>query len=296
MMSALCAVLGTRMASHKILLQPAYVLHQRAYRDTSVLLELFSPEYGRVGVIARGVKSAKSRWRGVLQPFQPLLVSWNKRGELGTLTAAEAHGPSLNIAPDLIASGFYLNEVLLRLLERDEEQLELFGCYDEALRGLDEIGKEIVLENSSRSVALEILLRKFEIRLLAALGYGLVLDHEVGSESPLQAEQEYIYQLEHGPVKTDAGVAESDTNYSVASSYFNSGSDFKSGFKSGFEEEYRYGTRISGGTLLALHAGDFSDERVRLESKRLLRGVLGHYLGSKPLQSRNLARPISRSQ
>ncbi len=280
------------MANHKILLQPAYVLHQRAYRDTSVLLELFSPEYGRVGVIARGVKSAKSRWRGVLQPFQPLLVSWNKRGELGTLTAAEAHGPSLTIAPDLIASGFYLNEILLRLLERDEEQLELFGCYDEALRGLDKIGKEIVSENPSRSVALEILLRKFEIRLLAALGYGLVLDHEVGSESPLQAEQEYIYQLEHGPVKADAGVAENDTNYSVASSYFNSAS----GFKSGFEEERRYGTRISGGTLLALHAGDFSDELVRLESKRLLRGVLGHYLGSKPLQSRNLARPINRSQ
>lgn len=280
------------MANHKILLQPAYVLHQRAYRDSSVLLELFSPEYGRIGIIARGAKSAKSRWRGVLQPFQPLLVSWNKRGELGTLTAAEAHGPSLTIAPDLIASGFYLNEVLLRLLERDEEQLELFGCYDEALRGLGEIGREAASENPSRSVSLEILLRKFEIRLLAALGYGLVLDHEVASESPLQAEQEYIYQLEHGPVKADTGVAENDADCSVSGSYFNSAS----GFKSGFEEEYRYGTRISGGTLLALHAGDFSDELVRLESKRLLRGVLGHYLGSKPLQSRNLARPINRSQ
>ena len=73
MMSAPCAVLGIKMANHKVLMQPAYVLHQRAYRDTSALLELFSPEYGRVGVIAKGVKSAKSRWRGVLQPFQPLL-------------------------------------------------------------------------------------------------------------------------------------------------------------------------------------------------------------------------------
>ncbi len=288
MMSALYEALGIRMANHKILLQPAYVLHQRAYRDSSVLLELFSPEYGRVGIIARGAKSAKSRWRGVLQPFQPLLASWNKRGELGTLTAAEAHGPSLTIPPDLIASGFYLNEILLRLLERDEEQLELFGCYDEALRGLNKVGEKANQENQSRSVALEILLRQFEIRLLAALGYGLILDHEVGSESPLQADQEYIYQLEHGPVKAGNSVAENEANYSISSSFSNSGS------RSGFEEEYRYGTRISGGTLLALHAGDFSEELVRLESKRLLRGVLGHYLGPKPLQSRNLAQPINR--
>jgi DNA repair protein RecO (recombination protein O) len=260
------------MANHKILLQPAYVLHQRAYRDTSVLLELFSPEYGRVGVIAKGVKSAKSRWRGVLQPFQPLLVSWNKRGELGTLTGAEAHGPALTITPDLIASGFYLNEVLLRLLERDEGQLELFGYYDEALRGMS----DITSQNNPRSVALEILLRQFEIRLLDALGYGLVLDQDVGSESPLQAEQEYIYQLEHGPVKTETLF----TNVSR--------------FSDTAEEEYRYGTRISGGTLLALHAGDFSDELVRKESKRLLRNVLGNYLGSKPLQSRSLVQPVNR--
>jgi DNA repair protein RecO (recombination protein O) len=275
-MSEHCAASGIKMANHKILLQPAYVLHQRAYRDTSVLLELFSPEYGRVGVIARGVKSAKSRWRGVLQPFQPLLVSWNQRGELGTLTGAEIHGPVLAIAPDLIASGFYLNEVLLRLLERDEGQLELFGSYDEALRGLDKIGAEINAEGSSRSVALEILLRQFEMRLLTALGYGLVLNQEVGTESPLQAEQEYIYQLENGPVKVETGF----TDVSKASDVS--------------EGEYRYGIRISGGTLLALDAGDFSDERVRVESKRLLRNVLRNYLGSKPLQSRNLVQPINR--
>ncbi len=287
MMSALCAVLGIRMANHKILLQPAYVLHQRAYRDSSVLLELFSPEYGRVGVIARGAKSAKSRWRGVLQPFQPLLASWNQRGELGTLTAAEAQGPALAIAPDLIASGFYLNEVLLRLLERDEGQLELFGCYDETLRGLDKVGAEAGSEHQSRSVALEILLRQFEIRLLTALGYGLVLDQEVGSESPLQAEQEYIYQLEHGPVKVEANPSEYSASNSSSSYFYNSINS---------SEELRTGTRISGGTLLALQAGNFSDERVRAESKRLLRGVLGHYLGSKPLQSRTLAQPINRHQ
>jgi DNA repair protein RecO (recombination protein O) len=224
----------------------------------------------------------------VLQPFQPLLVSWNQRGELGTLTGAEAQGPALAIAPDLIASSFYLNEILLRLLERDDAQLELFGNYDETLRGLDNIESEIIIEDDSRSVALEILLRQFEMRLLAALGYGLVLDQEVGSESPLQAEQEYIYQLEHGPVKVETESTENQAGYSTFNSSFSSNSNNSP------EEDYRYGTRISGGTLLALHAGDFSDELVRLESKRLLRNVLGNYLGSKPLQSRNLAQPISR--
>ena len=155
------------MANHKILLQPAYVLHQRAYRDTSVLLELFSPEYGRIGVVAKGVKSAKSRWRGVLQPFQPLLVSWSQRGELGTLIAAEAKGPALAIPPDLIASGFYLNEILLRLLGRHDAQLELFGWYDATLRGLAEIGVsvEASVDEKTKSVELEVLLRQFEMHL-----------------------------------------------------------------------------------------------------------------------------------
>jgi len=281
MTNVLCAALDTLMANHKVVLQPAYVLHQRAYRDTSALLELFSPEYGRVGVIAKGVRSAKSRWRGVLQPFQPLLVSWNKRGELGTLTAAEAKGPALTISPGLIASGFYLNEMLMRLLDRDEGQLELFGWYDETLRGLDNISSEISSGTHSKLVELEILLRLFEVRLLSALGYDLVLDQEAGTGSPLQAEQFYIYQLEHGPVMQEAGSVESPETRNVVD-------------QAQTREGTVVGVRISGITLLALREGDFSDERVRLESKRLLRAVLGHYLGPKPLQSRHLAQSTHR--
>lgn len=253
------------MVDHKILLQPAYVLHQRAYRDTSAILELFTPEHGRVGVVAKGVKSRKSNWRGVLQPFQPLLVSWYQRGELGTLTAAEPRGQALVLAPEFIASGFYLSEIILRLVDRHEGQLELFGCYDKTLRSMATISGLA----EDKSVQLEILLRKFEVQLLAALGYGLVLDQDVSTGKSVQPDLEYIYQLEHGPILAMMNAAE---NIMVD------------------------GPRASGETLLALKNNDFSSEKIRLQSKQLLRSVLGYYLGPKPLQSRDLAQSMSRIQ
>lgn len=253
------------MANLKVLLQPAYVLHQRAYRDSSALLEMFSPEYGRTGVIAKGMKSRKSSWRGVLQPFQPLLVSWNQRGELGTLTAAEPKGPALILAPELIASGFYLNEIIMRLVDRDESQLELFSTYDTTLRAMVDI--DVSLE--SKSVQLEILLRQFEMQLLTALGYGLVLDQDVSTGVSVDPDLEYIYQLEHGPVVV-SGVEAGNSPLS--------------------------GPRTSGETLIALKNNDFSSEKIRLQSKQLLRSVLGYYLGPRPLQSRDLAWSMSRIQ
>lgn len=258
MMNAPCAVWDTRMTDRRVLLQPAYVLHQRAYRDTSALVELFSPEHGRVGVVAKGVRGKKSRWRGILQVFQPLLVSWTLRGELGTLTAAESQGPALMQAPEFIASGFYLNEILMRLLTRHDPHAELFGAYDSVLRDVAAIESG----DAEANIQLESLLRKFELQMLTSLGYGLVLDHDVESGAPVCLKQEYSYLFERGPVAlTSAGVVRE----AVAS--------------------------ISGETLLALQAGDLSGQRTRREAKHLLRAILGQYLGSKPLFSRQLMRP-----
>ena len=252
----------------RVLLQPAYVLHQRAYRDTSAILELFTPEQGRVGVIAKGVRGNKPRWRGLLQNFQPLLVSFNQRGELGLLTEAEAQGVALSINPYLIASGFYLNEILLRLLQRHDAQLELFGWYDTALRELAALS---MVDNAQAK--LEIILRRFEIRLLATLGYGLVLDHDVHSAIPVQEEQEYIYFLEQGPVLLvdDSNLTENPEN-----------------------NERHMGIKISGRTLLALQENDLSTAVIRRQAKQLLRAMLGHYLGPKPLQSRQLLQQSAR--
>lgn len=244
------------MTRQRILLQPAYVLHQRAYRDTSALLELFTPEQGRVGVIAKGVRGKKPRWPGLLQTFQPLLISWNQGGELGLLTSAEAQGGALTISPQFIASGFYLNEILLRLLHRHDAQLELFGWYDAALRELS------ALDAPADLSMLEITLRRFEVRLLSALGYGLVLDQDVHSSMPVQADQQYLYHVEQGPVLVDE--READVHHES------------------------FGVPVSGRALLAIHEDDLSADTTRREAKHLLRAVLGHYLGSKPLASRQL--------
>lgn len=236
----------------QILLQPAYVLHQRAYRDTSAIIELFTPEHGRVGVVAKGIKRPKSPWRGLLQPFQPLLVSWSGGGELKTLTDVEAQGEALPISPQSLASGFYLNELVMRLVVRLDAQVMLFGVYDAGLRALSA---------GPAGGALEAVLRYFERDLLMALGYGLVLDHEVENTQIIAPCQLYDYQLERGPVRLLAG----DEAQAAAQ-----------------------GIIVHGSTLLAIDQSHLSGELERREAKRLMRAVLARYLGSKPLFSRQM--------
>lgn len=168
-------------------LTPAYVLHGRNYRETSVLLEVLSREYGRVGLVARGARGGRSRLRGVLRPFLPLLVSWSGRGELGTLTGAEADGPVRLPEGAMLAGGFYLNELLIRLLARNDPHPALFDAYDRALVRMSERG------------TVEPALRVFETRLLSELGYALLLSRESGGE-PVRRDRLYRYHLEEGPV------------------------------------------------------------------------------------------------
>ncbi len=229
-------------------LQPAYVLHQRAYRDSSAIVELFTPEHGRVGVVAKGIKRPKSPWRGLLQPFQPLLVAWQGGGELKTLTAAEPQGMALRLPPSALASGFYLNELLMRLVARLDAHLTLFGCYDASLRAL---------AAADSAAALEGVLRCFERDLLAALGYALVLDREVETGQALVPAQVYDYQVERGPVRLT-------------------------------EAEGGQGIAVHGSTLLALRQACLADAQARREAKRLMRAVLARYLGPQPLFSRQL--------
>ncbi|MBU1193117.1 MAG: DNA repair protein RecO [Gammaproteobacteria bacterium] len=172
-------------------LQPAYLLHQRPYRDTSLLLEIFTPEQGRFGLVARGARAPKSRNRGLLQLFQPLLLSWTGRAELGTLTGVEPNGTAPRLLGATLYSGFYLNELIMRLLQRLDPHPELFMAYAEALQGLQ--------------YATERPLRLFEKRLLETLGYGLMLDHEADTGEPVIAEGFYRYELETGPVAVTQG-------------------------------------------------------------------------------------------
>ncbi|OAI50030.1 hypothetical protein AYO45_00170 [Gammaproteobacteria bacterium SCGC AG-212-F23] len=163
----------------RISLQPAFVLHQRAYRETSLLLDVFSRDHGRVSLIARGVRKANSRWRSLLQPFIPLLISWQGKTELMTLNGVEPTGGLLAPQKNALLSGFYLNELLVRLLHKHDPHPKLYDCYHQTLQAL-------------ASRPLESTLRLFEKNLLEEIGYGLQFGHTI------EVEQYYHYHPEEG--------------------------------------------------------------------------------------------------
>jgi DNA repair protein RecO (recombination protein O) len=166
----------------RVELEPAYVLHHRPFRDTSVLLEVLARDHGRVGLVARGARGPRSRLRGMLQPFRPLLLSWQLRGELGTLTGAEPDGVA--VAPpkggDGLLALFYLNELLLRLTARLDPHRELYDVYAGTVSRL----------TAGEPVAPA--LRRFEKRLLDLLGYGPDLARDDAGR-PLEAGASYRY-------------------------------------------------------------------------------------------------------
>lgn len=179
----------------RVQLEPAFILHRRAYRETSLLLEVLSRGVGRIGLIARGARTKRSGLYATLQPFRPLLLSWVSRGELGTLIDAENRGTQNPIAGATVASGFYLNELLMRLLHRGDPHPELFDRYSMALEALRD-----------NAAGAEPVLRIFEKRLLQELGYGLVMDVDAVSGEPIDAGSQYVYEVEKGPVVCAGGV------------------------------------------------------------------------------------------
>ncbi|MBT8144705.1 MAG: DNA repair protein RecO [Gammaproteobacteria bacterium] len=181
------------MSRHKVELQPAFLLHHYPYRETSRLLELLTRDYGRVGLVARGARSPRSKLRGILRPFTPLLVSWAGRGELGTLTAAERQSQTVTVPAARLNSGWYMNELLLRLLQRHDTNEAIYENYAAALNRLEQESAEAVV------------LRLFEKRLLDALGYGLQLTVTEQGQ-PVEADRTYTYRTEVGVVLSAAAT------------------------------------------------------------------------------------------
>lgn len=243
----------------RVLLQPGFVLHHRPYRDSSLLVELFTPQYGRVGVIARGARQPKSRLHGVLQPFRPLMLSWSGGGELPGLSAGELDGVAPWLTGQALVGGFYLNELLMRLLHRFDPHPELYAVYSRTVHALGEIGQragtEVMLD-------LERALRLFEKSLLEEIGYGLVLEHDAEDGRPIEAEEVYLYHLLQGPVRLSAGA----------------------GTRS-------QGLTLRGQSLLDLARGSLDDGDSLREVKRLTRAALAAQLGERPLASRRLFAP-----
>lgn len=183
------------MSVQRVALVPAFVLHRYPYRDSSLLVEAFTAEHGRVGLVARGVRRPGSRTRGLLQPLRPLLISWSGRSELVTLTQVESAGGAVELSGERLMSAFYVNELVLRLLARRDSQAELFGVYANTLQGLYHAAEPAAV------------LRVFEKRILEALGYGLDFAVEANGVTPVSESRRYRVDPQAGPVPDANGVA-----------------------------------------------------------------------------------------
>lgn len=252
----------------RVMLDPGYVLHRREYRDSSLILELLTRDHGRVALVARGARRPKARLNGLLQLFTPLLISWSGRGELGTLTGAEPNGP-VTLRGRTLISGFYLNELLMKLLTRHDPHPGLFAAYETVLNELATCEATGDVDHREQRA-----LRLFERTLLSEIGYGLVLDHEIVTKDPISGDAEYDYLPERGPVRIgDAvpGVQEEASVSAVAPSL---------------------GVRLHGSSLISLARGELHDSNSLRETKRLMRVIIGICLDHRPLHSRALTRPV----
>jgi len=169
----------------------AFVLHSYPFRETSLIIDVFSRRHGRLAIVARGARRPKSGLRGVLMNFQPLLLSWFGKGEVRTLHSAEWQGGQPYLQGTALMCGFYLNELMLNLLARDDPHEQLFDYYRATIYRL--------AHETDHAATL----RCFEKHLLQELGYALVLDREAGSGKAIQPELCYRYAVERGALPDD---------------------------------------------------------------------------------------------
>lgn len=233
----------------RVELQPAYILHTRPYRDTSLLVDFLTPEFGRVSAVARGVRQRKGHKRQLLNPFCRLLVSWQGRTDLKLLTSFESDNHYVQLHGNYLYSGFYLNELLVRLLPEMDSHNTLFLDYETSLHALSQA-------DASEPFALEPVLRKFEFHLLAELGYAVDFTHDARSHFPIDPAGLYACDIQEGFF---AAVA------LAPSQQF-----------------------IKGECLLAIAADDYREPETRITAKRLTRMMLKPLLGARPLKSREL--------
>ena len=235
-------------AVRRVELAEAWVLHSRPFRETSLIVEAFSRQFGRVGLVARGGRRPRSALTLAALPFRPLLLSWSGRGELATLTAAESAPGQAPLAPpagESLLAAMYLNELLLRLTRREDPHPELFGHYSQALGEL------------CSGCALAPALRRFELQLLASLGFGLNLESDIEGRA-LAPDSVYCYRLEQGAAVLPSGARSGEA------------------------------MNFSGAELLGIGSGDWDNGDTRGAARRLLGTAIDFYLEGKPLNTRRV--------
>jgi DNA repair protein RecO (recombination protein O) len=236
------AVSATKLDAHKQSNQPVYVLHTYPFKETSLVVELFSKEFGRIAAVAKGARRPHSAMRGMLQSFQLLDCAWSGKNELKTLHSLDWSAGLTLIKGEALMCGFYMNELLLRLLPREDAHENLFAYYQATLKTLAE------------SLDLAITLRRFELKLLQEMGYAvpLLIDE---NDAPIEIDKTYRYEAEYGACDLNAT---------------------------------KNGVQLSGKTMLDMARDDYADMATLGQSKQLMRYLLAHYLGDKPLHTRQL--------
>ncbi len=230
--------------------EPGYVLHSYPFKETSLVVEVFTRDCGRLGLVAKGARRPRSLLRGSLMAFQPLLLSWSGKSELRVLHTAEWAGGQPQLSGLALICGFYLNELVLKLTQRDDPHSATYACYEEALAALRAAHNQAAV------------LRRFERRMLADLGYGLTLTQDAEGMD-VDAAASYTYVPERGIVASGkaAGNTEADL-------------------------------RITGKTLLDMARDDYSDPATVQQSRALMRRVINHYLSGQALHTRQLLRDM----
>ena len=246
-----------------------YILHTYPYRETSLILQAWTEQHGRIGLVAKGARRPKSVSRSVIVPFQPLSLDWFGRGELKTLKSAEPTAAALPLGGASLFSGFYLNELLLKLTHRDDPHEGLYAAYDAAiaeLRALSRGPRHVASEpggSNARGREVEPILRRFELCLLREVGFALELTREAGTHAPIDPRREYWYVVERGPVPAEEG-----------------------------RETPGNAIKSSGQTLIDLERGQLENPTTVAQSKQLMRFLINHLLNGQELATRTVLREL----
>ena len=231
-------------------LQRCFVLHRRPYSESSLILDVFSEEYGRLSIISKGARSKRSNLKGVLQAFTPLLMKWSGKGSMRTLRQAESISLAIPLTGINLYSAMYINELVVRVIEQETPYPALFLDYLTALT-------ELAQTNNPEPA-----LRRFELALLSSLGYGVDFLHCAGSGEMVSPEMTYRYREQKG-----------------------------------FMASIRHDPLMSfkGDELIAISERRFITPEQLKAAKRFTRIAIKPYLGGKPLKSRELFLPRTRS-
>ncbi len=246
----------------------SFLLHSIAYSETSLIVELFSKELGRVSAIAKGAKRKGSTLRSVLMPFQPIEIALSGKSELKTLTQADWVGGMAMPVGDALICGFYLNELIIRLLAKEDPHPEIFDAYERCLMAITQ-----ELEASEK---LDTSLRSFEWLLLKEVGYAPELLRDARGQA-IELAMAYQWSATHGFVPMRPGVAEADSLNTVSGQTLLALAALTTQYQADSGENELDAAR----TLL-------SAPSTRMQAKRLTRAVLSHALDGQKLNSRQI--------